>query len=215
MSAEPPPPLQVSPDGRFIWDGQRWVPINEDVGHSQTVMPGLPPRPQAPIPAPGASKGHGTRNGVIAVAFLIVVAGIFGSLAAMYSMRPSSSTQGYLHASADSAVKLAEYMQIAHSGSTVAGTFDSVVYNWSPSAGIGWGSPIISHYSLTGSDDGSQVSLTFTPDSQTGGAPFSRSGMWRGSNLLLNVPLSNGTLTTNIFVSATLAQYNAAVKAMG
>ena len=39
--------------------------------------------------------------------------------------------------------------------------------------------------------------------------------MWRGSNLLLNVPLSNGTLTTNIFVSATLAQYNAAVKAMG
>lgn len=26
MAAEPPPPPQVSPDGKFYWDGQRWVP---------------------------------------------------------------------------------------------------------------------------------------------------------------------------------------------
>ena len=25
MSAEPPPPPQVSPDGRFYWNGERWV----------------------------------------------------------------------------------------------------------------------------------------------------------------------------------------------
>lgn len=29
MSAEPPPPPQVSPDGKFYWDGQRWGPMPE------------------------------------------------------------------------------------------------------------------------------------------------------------------------------------------
>lgn len=27
MSPNPPPPPQVSPDGKFYWDGQRWVPM--------------------------------------------------------------------------------------------------------------------------------------------------------------------------------------------
>lgn len=27
MSAEPPPPPLVSPDGRFYWDGEKWVPM--------------------------------------------------------------------------------------------------------------------------------------------------------------------------------------------
>jgi hypothetical protein len=26
VSADPPPPPKVSPDGKFYWDGQRWVP---------------------------------------------------------------------------------------------------------------------------------------------------------------------------------------------
>lgn len=29
MSAEPPTPPQVSPDGKFYWDGQRWVPTQQ------------------------------------------------------------------------------------------------------------------------------------------------------------------------------------------
>jgi hypothetical protein len=29
MGAEPPPPPQVSPDGKFYWDGQRWGPMPE------------------------------------------------------------------------------------------------------------------------------------------------------------------------------------------
>ncbi len=26
--SSPPPPPQVSPDGKFYWDGQRWVPVS-------------------------------------------------------------------------------------------------------------------------------------------------------------------------------------------
>jgi hypothetical protein len=27
VSGEPPPPPQVSPDGKFYWNGDRWVPM--------------------------------------------------------------------------------------------------------------------------------------------------------------------------------------------
>jgi len=30
VASEPPLPPQVSPDGRFYWDGQRWVPMPTD-----------------------------------------------------------------------------------------------------------------------------------------------------------------------------------------
>ena len=30
MSAEPPPPPRLSPDGKFYWDGERWVPMPDE-----------------------------------------------------------------------------------------------------------------------------------------------------------------------------------------
>ena len=27
--SDPPPPPQLSPDGKFWWDGQRWVPVQQ------------------------------------------------------------------------------------------------------------------------------------------------------------------------------------------
>jgi hypothetical protein len=52
MGAEPPPPPQVSPDGRFYWDGQRWVPM---------PVPALPPQRvpmQATAPDPEERSGR-------------------------------------------------------------------------------------------------------------------------------------------------------------
>lgn len=34
----PPPPPQYSPDGRFWWDGQRWVPVQLPAPPTQTVI---------------------------------------------------------------------------------------------------------------------------------------------------------------------------------
>src|SRR5436309_2565456 len=55
MSQQPPP--QYSPDGRFWWNGQAWVPVS-------------------PVAAAIAPRGHGIRNAAIGcggfLAFLIV-----------------------------------------------------------------------------------------------------------------------------------------------
>jgi hypothetical protein len=64
MSQQPPPP-QYSPDGKFWWNGQAWVPV------------------QAPA-VPIARQGHALRNVAIGCGGLIgvlIVLGIIGSLA--------------------------------------------------------------------------------------------------------------------------------------
>lgn len=68
---------------------------------------------------------------------------------------------------------------------------------------------------VTGNDERGRATLTFTPDAETGGQPVIRSGSWEGANLVLDTPRSDGSLTKNVFVPASLADYNAAVKALG
>jgi hypothetical protein len=74
MSEQPPPP-QVSPDGRFYWDGQRWVPMP-----AQAQQPAPPLATAVPAPPFGyeiKKTGHGWRNaalgcvGIVALLFLI------------------------------------------------------------------------------------------------------------------------------------------------
>jgi hypothetical protein len=53
VSAEPPPPPQVSPDGRFYWDGERWVPMAQ------------PPTPQVQaFPEPSRSASAPQKRGL-------------------------------------------------------------------------------------------------------------------------------------------------------
>jgi hypothetical protein len=49
VSAEPPPPPQVSPDGKFYWDGTRWVPMpTAAVQEPQPVAESAPSRQLSP-----------------------------------------------------------------------------------------------------------------------------------------------------------------------
>ena len=66
--SEPTPPPQVSPDGKFYWDGTRWVPV-----------------PPTPVP-PKASRGMPcmTRTGCI-ILFVIGLLIIFGAAASYLS----------------------------------------------------------------------------------------------------------------------------------
>lgn len=48
MTAEPPPPPEVSPDGKWYWDGQRWVPVHEAAHLGQPVPPIAPPTTKRP-----------------------------------------------------------------------------------------------------------------------------------------------------------------------
>lgn len=54
MSAETPPPPQVSPDGKFYWDGERWVPMQTPLADPAPVAQQLPdPQPVAGLSTPG------------------------------------------------------------------------------------------------------------------------------------------------------------------
>ncbi len=77
MGAEQPPPPQVSPDGKFYWDGTRWVPMAAPAAlGQQPVPPGY-----APVPAK-AARGMPciTRTGCI-ILFVIGLLIIFGAAA--------------------------------------------------------------------------------------------------------------------------------------
>jgi hypothetical protein len=69
--AEQPPPPQVSPDGKFYWDGQRWVPM-------QATAPAQPlPMAQQQQPLPSGyeikKKGHFWRNGLLGCVGIIAL----------------------------------------------------------------------------------------------------------------------------------------------
>jgi hypothetical protein len=71
--SDPPPPPQVSPDGKFYWDGTRWLPMQP-----------------ANVPDPRRSQNVGcvTRTtcltvvGVfVAIAAVLLIAGVCSSIA--------------------------------------------------------------------------------------------------------------------------------------
>lgn len=67
-----PPPPQVSPDGRFYWDGSKWVPLPAAVAPAQP--PAAPP-PASNVsyqPVPAAPRQRSARWAVIAVAVVII-----------------------------------------------------------------------------------------------------------------------------------------------
>ena len=93
MSAEPPPPPQVSPDTTFDWVSQRWVPMQGPVAQEPPVPGQRSPDgnyywdaerwlPMALAPEAGISprrKGHALRNvslGCLGLIVLLVIIGI-------------------------------------------------------------------------------------------------------------------------------------------
>jgi hypothetical protein len=78
----PPPPPQVSPDGKFYWDGRRWVAMQQEPQQS--------PMQQAPLAAqrPSQNVGCVTRTTCltvvglfVAVAAVLLIAGVCSSIA--------------------------------------------------------------------------------------------------------------------------------------
>lgn len=124
-----------------------------------------------------------------------------------------SEPEGYLYQWKGSTSKGVAFIQIAHNGSSVSGTSETVEYQWiNTTRTTGWSGPTVSRYAVKGDDDRKKVSLTLTPDRATGGASISRSGRWHGDKLILDVPTSNGSLETAEFIPASVKSFNAAVK---
>lgn len=84
MSAEPPPPPQISPDGKFYWDGQRWLPMQTPAAQEPPPQVAQQPPPvqafpqQVPPTYAAPKKGHALRNGAIGCIGLIVLLIIIG-----------------------------------------------------------------------------------------------------------------------------------------
>ena len=80
MANVPPPASpQVSPDGKFYWDGERWVPMQPSLPF--TAQPSA--SPVAPTP-----RSSGRRNGCIGVALLVTLLAAI----AFCGSRPSTPT---------------------------------------------------------------------------------------------------------------------------
>jgi hypothetical protein len=103
VSAEPPLPPQVSPDGKFYWDGTHWVPM-------QTAA--VPPQA---IPAAGyvaPKKGHALRNvsiGCLGLIALVIVIGIIANSGAQNTLTPSSSASNGSSPSAQPSSKFVNF----------------------------------------------------------------------------------------------------------
>lgn len=84
MSSSPPPPPQISPDGKFYWDGERWVPMQGQARSQTPPMAQQQPQPQ----------GRSRRNGAIGCAVLIVLVVIIAIASGGSHNSPSSSSPG-------------------------------------------------------------------------------------------------------------------------
>lgn len=93
----PPPPPQISPDGKFYWDGTRWVPMQGQAPSQPQPMAQQQP-PKLPPGYEIKKQGHGWRNvaigcvGIIALFFLIpFCAGLVG-VSSSSSRSPNPAT---------------------------------------------------------------------------------------------------------------------------
>jgi hypothetical protein len=71
VSAEPPPP-QVSPDGKFYWDGQRWLPMQ---GQAPSQAPSQPPSVVV-VKQPRGAWNSCVGYGCLAIAAVFVLAAV-------------------------------------------------------------------------------------------------------------------------------------------
>jgi hypothetical protein len=67
--SNPPPPPQISPDGKFYWDGTRWVPMQAQA----SPQPAQQQRQQLPAGYEIKKKGHFWRNGLFGCAGIIAL----------------------------------------------------------------------------------------------------------------------------------------------
>lgn len=72
MSADPPPPPRVSPDGKFYWDGQRWVPMQ---GQASSPAPSQP-SPVVVVKQPRGAWNSCVGYGCLAIAAVFVLAAV-------------------------------------------------------------------------------------------------------------------------------------------
>src|ERR1700730_11338812 len=72
MSETPPPP-QVSSDGKFYWDGTRWVPMQ---GQSAEPPPMQQPQPVVVVKQPRGAWNSCVGYGCLAIAAVFVLAAV-------------------------------------------------------------------------------------------------------------------------------------------
>ena len=69
MGSTPPPGAQISPDGKWFWDGTKWQPV------AATPAPGMQlatTQPAAPVPTgPPPAYAYGPRTNSLAIASLV------------------------------------------------------------------------------------------------------------------------------------------------
>jgi hypothetical protein len=135
-SAAPPPPPQVSPDGKFYWDGQRWLPMQTpaaQVPPSQVAQqpPEVQAFPQQYQPTTAPKKGHALRNVSLGCLGLIVLLFVIG-LAANGANNSSNNSHGFVVVSPSSSpideatykasAKAIPYVQLEKDPASLAGT---------------------------------------------------------------------------------------------
>ena len=73
MSADPPPPPKVSADGKFYWDGQRWVPMQ---GHAPVPPASPQTSPVVVVKQPRGAWNSCVGYGCLAIAAVFVLAAV-------------------------------------------------------------------------------------------------------------------------------------------
>ena len=68
MGSNPPPGAQISPDGKWFWDGAKWAPM-PDPGAATQIAPVAPPAPPAPYAQP--MYAYGPKTNSLAIASLV------------------------------------------------------------------------------------------------------------------------------------------------
>jgi hypothetical protein len=70
---DPPPPPQVSADGKFYWDGQRWVPMQ---AQSSQAPPVQQPERVVVVKQPRGAWNSCVGYGCLAIAAVFVLAAV-------------------------------------------------------------------------------------------------------------------------------------------
>ncbi|HEX9562136.1 MAG TPA: hypothetical protein VGA76_12985 [Candidatus Dormibacteraeota bacterium] len=69
--SDPPPPPQVSADGKFYWDGHRWVPMQQQVAAQPAVA-------QRPVPSSHRGRNIGCAAVIVGIVGIFIIASVGG-----------------------------------------------------------------------------------------------------------------------------------------